>query len=126
MTLALPQENVLDIQNKRMQLTALAKTTITELIKLLEKLSFTAQAVLPGKIGTPQLIPKTNAFKRGWRGGGGRGWWWWRGTVCHKTTTGKTWSYQERTKLINVLELNAVKLAILTFTEGKSVTAIHL
>ena len=69
MTLALPQENVLDIQNKRMQLTALAKTTITELIKLLEKLSFTAQAVLPGKIGMPQLITKTNAFKRGWGGG---------------------------------------------------------
>ena len=71
MTLALPQENVLDIQNKRMQLTALAKTTIMELIKLLEKLSFTAQAVLPGKIGMPQLITKTNAFKRGWGGGGG-------------------------------------------------------
>ena len=120
MTLALPQENVLDIQNKRMQLTALAKTTIMELIKLLEKLSFTAQAVLPGKIGMPQLITKTNAFKRGWGGGGGGE------TVCHKITTGKTWSCQERTKLINVLELNAVKLAILTFTEGKSVTTIHL
>ena len=122
MTLALPQENVLDIQNKRMQLTALAKTTIMELIKLLEKLSFTAQAVLPGKIGMPQLITKTNAFKRGWGGGGGGG----GGPVCHKITTGKTWSCQERTKLINVLELNAVKLAILTFTEGKSVTTIHL
>ena len=73
MTLALPQENVLDIQNKRMQLTALAKTTIMELIKLLEKLSFTAQAVLPGKTGMPQLITKTNAFKRGWGGGGGGG-----------------------------------------------------
>ena len=40
--------------------------------------------------------------------------------------TGGTWSYQERTKHINTLELIAVKLAILTFTKGKSVTAIHL
>ena len=37
-----------------------------------------------------------------------------------------TWSYQERTKHINVLELIAVKLVILTFTKEKSVTAIHL
>ena len=39
---------------------------------------------------------------------------------------GGTWSYQERTKHINILELIAAKLAILTFTKGKSVTAIHL
>ena len=39
---------------------------------------------------------------------------------------GETWSYQERTKHINVLELIAVKLAILTFTKEKSVIAIHL
>ena len=39
---------------------------------------------------------------------------------------GGTWSYQERTKHINILELIAVKLGILTFTKGKSVTAIHL
>ena len=46
--------------------------------------------------------------------------------VCQGTTTGGTWSYQERAKHINILELIAVKLAILTFTKGKSVTAIHL
>ena len=39
---------------------------------------------------------------------------------------GETWSYQERTKRINVLELIAVKLAILTFTKEKLVTATHL
>ena len=39
---------------------------------------------------------------------------------------GGTWSYQERTKHINILELIAVKLAILSFTKGKSVTEIHL
>ena len=37
-----------------------------------------------------------------------------------------TWSCQERTKHIYVLELIAVKLAILTFTRGKSETAIPL
>ena len=50
MTLALPQEKVLDIQNKCAQLIASPKTTIMELTKLLGKLSFTAQAVLPGRI----------------------------------------------------------------------------
>ena len=48
------------------------------------------------------------------------------GAVCHGTTTGGTWSYQERTKHSNVLELTALKLAVLTFTRGKSVTTIHL
>ena len=48
------------------------------------------------------------------------------GAVYQGTATGRTWSYQERTKHINTLELIAVKLAILTFTKGKSVTAIHL
>ena len=50
MTLALPQEKVLDIQNKCAQLIASPKTTIMELTKLLGKLSFTAQALLPGRI----------------------------------------------------------------------------
>ena len=48
------------------------------------------------------------------------------GAVCQGTTTGGTWSYQERTKHINLLELIAVKFAILTFTRGKSVTTVHL
>ena len=50
MTLALPQQNVLLIQNKRMQLIASPKSTIMELNKLLGKLLFTAQAVLPWRI----------------------------------------------------------------------------
>ena len=164
MTLALPQEKVLDIQNKCAQLAASPKTTIMELTKLVGKLFFTDQAVLPGrlqcrylqqqqiqavretnsyqtkvklnqqslaelkwwkenlllqngkplKIGIPQLIIQTDASKTGWR------------AVCQGINTGGTWSYQERTKHINILELIAVKLAILTFTKGKSVTAIHL
>ena len=154
----------MDIQNKCMQLIASPKTTIMELTKLLGKLSFTAQAVLPGriqckylqqqqiqavretnsyqtkiklsqhslaelkwwkvnlllqngkplKIGMPQLIIKIDASKKGW------------GAVCQGITTGGTWSYHERTKHINVLEHIAVKLAISTFTRGKSVRTIHL
>ena len=50
MTLALPQEKVLDIQSKCMQRIAPPKTTIMELTKLLGKLSFTAQVVLLRKI----------------------------------------------------------------------------
>ena len=50
MTLALPQEKVLDIQNICTQLIASAKTTIMKLTRLLGKLSFTAQAVLPRRI----------------------------------------------------------------------------
>ena len=48
------------------------------------------------------------------------------GAVCQGTTMGGTWSYQERTKDVNVLESITVKLVILTFTRGKPVTAIHL
>ena len=50
MTLALPQEKVLDIQNKCAQLTASPKTAIMELTKLLGKPSFIAQTVLPGRV----------------------------------------------------------------------------
>ena len=159
MTLALPQEKVLDIQNKCIQLIASPKATIMELtksprktlvhcsgsasrensvqvlatatnsgsyqtkIKLsqqsLAELKWWKENLLlqngkPPKIRMPQLIIQMDASKAGW------------GAVCQGTATRGTWSYQERTKHINVLELTAVKLAILTFTKGKSVTAIHL
>ena len=70
MTLALPQEKVLDIQNKCIQLIASPKTTIMELTKLLGKLSFTAQAVLPGRIQCRylqqqqiQAVRETNSYQ---------------------------------------------------------------
>ena len=63
MTLALPQEKVLDIQNKCAQLIASPKTTIMELTKLLGKLSFTAQAVLPGRIQCRYLQQQIQAAK---------------------------------------------------------------
>ena len=58
MTLALPQEKVLDIQIKWAQLIASPKTTIMQLTKLLGKLSFTAQAVLPARIQCRYLQQK--------------------------------------------------------------------
>ena len=68
--LALPQEKVLDIQIKCMQFIAPPKSTIMELTKFLEKLSFTAQAVLPGRIQCKylqqqqfQAVRGTNAYQ---------------------------------------------------------------
>ena len=49
-TSALAQEKVLDIQNKCAQPIASPHGKTMELTKLLGKLSFTAQAVLPGRI----------------------------------------------------------------------------
>ena len=63
MTLALPQEKVLDIQNKCAQLIASPKTTIMELTKLLGKLSFTAQAVLSGRIQCRYLQQQIQAVE---------------------------------------------------------------
>ena len=70
MTLALPLEKVLDIQNKCMQFIASSKTPIMELTKLLGKLSFTAQAVLPGRIQCRylqqqqiQAVRETNSYQ---------------------------------------------------------------
>ena len=68
----------------------------------------------PLKMEMPQLIIRKEASKTCWR------------AVCQRTTTRETWSYQEMTKHINVLELIAVKLAILTFTRRKSITPIYL
>ena len=70
MTLAwVPQEKVLDIQNKYVQLIASPKTTIMESTKLLGKLSFTAQVVLPGRFQCRylqqqiQAVRETNSYQ---------------------------------------------------------------
>ena len=70
MILALPQEKVLHIQNKCMQLIASPKTTIMELNKLLGKLPFPVQAVLPGRIHCRYLqqqqieaVRETNSYQ---------------------------------------------------------------
>ena len=49
----------------------------------------------PLKIRVPMMLPKQV-----------------RGAVCQGTITGEAWSYQERTKHVNALDLIAVKLAI--------------
>ena len=51
-----------------------------------------------------QLIIQTDASNTSW------------GAVCRGNITEGTWSYQKKTRHINVLELIAVKLVILTFT----------
>ena len=68
----------------------------------------------PLNVGMPQLIIQTHVSKKGWV------------AVYQGNTTGETWSYQKKTKYINALVLLVVNLAILTFTRGKLVTAIHL
>ena len=70
MTLALPQEKVLYIQNKCTQLIASPKTTIIELTQLLGKLLFTSQAELPESIQCRyleqqqiQAVRETNSYQ---------------------------------------------------------------
>ena len=70
MTLALPQEKVLYIQNKCKQLIASPKTTIMELTKLLGKLLFTSQAELLERIQCRylqqqkiQAVRETNSYQ---------------------------------------------------------------
>ena len=53
------------------------------------------------------LLITTDASKKGW------------GASCQTISTGGQWSLQERDLHINVLELKAVQLAILTFTKTK-------
>lgn len=47
------------------------------------------------------------------------------GAVCRGIRTGGQWSKQEQELHINVLELLAVKLALLTFTKMKDIRSIH-
>ena len=70
MTLVLPQQKFFDTQNKCTQLIASPKITIMELTKLLGKLSFTAQEVLPGRIQCSylqqqqiQAVRQTNSYQ---------------------------------------------------------------
>ena len=52
----------------------------------------------------PQIIISPDASLQGW------------GVSCHGLTTGGPWSVEERKFYINVLELKAVKLVIMSFT----------
>ena len=56
----------------------------------------------------PQMIIQTNASKTGW------------GVACQREKTRGVWSEQEQKLHINILELLAVKLALLSFTKNKT------
>jgi len=61
----------------------------------------------------PQIIIQTDASKTGW------------GASCQGMTTRGVWSNQEKELHINVLELLAVKLALLSFMKDRVVKSIH-
>ena len=48
------------------------------------------------------------------------------GAFCQGVSTGGPWSLEEQKEHINLLELKAVKLALLTLTKRKQVNTIHL
>ena len=60
-----------------------------------------------------QVIIQTDTSLTGWE------------AVCNGVQTSGKWSEEERTLHINVLELLAIKLALLSFTMGEKVKAIH-
>ena len=59
------------------------------------------------------MIFQTDASLTGW------------GAVCNVAQTLGQWSQKERTLQINVLELLAIKLVLLSFTKGEKVKSIH-
>ena len=58
----------------------------------------------------PQITISTDASLEGWGGGGGGG------GYCQGQKKRRTWTCQEKKDHINILELRAVKYAILTFS----------
>ena len=60
-----------------------------------------------------QVLIQTDASRKGW------------GAVCQGISTGRQWLKEEQLLHINVLELKAVKLALLTFNKQKSLKAVH-
>ena len=61
-----------------------------------------------------QVLIQTDAFRKGW------------GAVCQGILTGGQWSKEEQLLHINLLELKAVKLALLSFSKQKSLKAVHI
>ena len=60
-----------------------------------------------------QVLIQTDPSRKGW------------GAVCQGISTGAHWSKEEQLLHINVLELKAVKLALLNFNKQKSLKAVH-
>ena len=61
-----------------------------------------------------QVLIQADASRKGW------------GAVCQGISTGGQWSKEEELLHINVLEMKAVKLALLTFNKQKSLKAVHI
>ena len=59
------------------------------------------------------MLIQADASRKGW------------GAVCEGISTGGQWSKEEKLLHINVLELKAVKLALLTFNKRKTLKAVH-
>ena len=62
----------------------------------------------------PQMTVQTDPSTKGW------------GAHCNGISTGGKWSKKEQQHHINVLELMAVKFAVLTFTKNLSNLSIHI
>ena len=60
-----------------------------------------------------QVLIQTDVSKKGWS------------AVHQGISTGGQWSKEKQLLHINVLELKAVKLALLTFNKQKSLKAVH-
>ena len=165
MTLSLPKEKLLKVQNHCQEILENGKVTVRELSKLIGRLSSTAIAVLPAPLhyrhlqhqqiqklichnsfeekveisvearkellwwkenltlcngrslisSPPQIIISSDASLQGW------------GASCHGLTTGGPWSMEERKFHINVLELKAAKLAIMSFTlKERDAISVHI
>ena len=56
----------------------------------------------------------SDASKKGW------------GASCQGITTGGPWSKEEKNLHINILELKAMKLALLNFTNRKNLQRVHI
>jgi len=62
---------------------------------------------------TSKVIIQSDASKKGW------------GVYCQKVSTGGRWTLQESNFHINVLELLAIKLALLTFSRMFKLRSVH-
>ena len=65
-------------------------------------------------ISPPQIVIQTDASKTGW------------GAACRNQSTGGSWSQKEQQEHINVLELRAAQLGLLTFVPRFKATSVHI
>ena len=61
-----------------------------------------------------QILMQTDASKKGW------------GAVCQGIRTGGLWSKKEPESHLNLLEVLAIKSALLTFSKMMNITSVHI